>query len=389
MIRVSLDDFAITLDLATIWLAQYWSWSIERRVARQRETHWSIYRSQPLTRHGLQLQQVYLIVILMRIVLCYPVEQRHIDQIQAAAPDAEIVNAGQERIDELLPTADLFIGHAKVPVDWDRVLAAGRLQWIQSSAAGLDHCLVPGVIDSEIVVSSASGLFAPQVAEQTFALLMGLLRGLPRFFRAEANREFIRLPTDDLRGKTVGIVGLGGNGRMIARMLAPWDVRIIATDYYPVNKPAEVDQLWAADALDRLLMESDIVILAIPLNAQTDGLFDSERFATMRPGSYLINVARGAVVVESALVVALASDHLAGAGLDVTEVEPLDSSSKLWDDPKVIITPHVGAQSQRRVDDTTDLACRNLSRFAAGKPPINRVEKRLGFPHPSEAWHGN
>jgi D-3-phosphoglycerate dehydrogenase len=324
----------------------------------------------------------------MHIVLCYPVQQRHIDQIQAAMPDAQVINAGQERINELLPSADIFVGHAKVPVDWNRALAANRLKWIQSSAAGLDHCLVPGVIESEIVVSSASGLFAPQVAEQTFALLLGLLRGLPRFYRAEAKREFIRLPTDDLRGKTVGIVGLGGNGRMIARMLAPWDVRIVATDYYPVEKPKEVDQLWGADELDQLLQVSDIVVLAIPLNEKTNGLFDREKIAAMRNGSYLINVARGAVVVESALVDALASDHLAGAGLDVTEVEPLAASSLLWDDQKVTITPHVGAQSERRVDDTTDLVCCNLKRYLHGQPPLNRVEKKLGFPHPTEAWRG-
>ncbi len=279
----------------------------------------------------------------MRIVLCFPVEPRHVAQIQAAAPLAEVVDAGQERIDELLPTADVFIGHAKVPVDWDRVLAAGRLQWIQSSAAGLDHCLVPGVIESPIVVSSASGLFAPQVAEQTFALLFGLLRRLPLFFRAEAKREFIRLPTDDLRGKTVGIVGLGGNGRRIARVLAPWGVRMVATDYFPIDAPAEIDELWPADEIDRLLSVSDIVILALPLNEQTMGMFDLDRFAKMREGSYLINVARGAVVVESALVGSLASGHLAGAGLDVTEEEPLAADSRLWDDPKVIITPHVGA----------------------------------------------
>ncbi len=325
----------------------------------------------------------------MRIVLCYPVAANHIDKIQAVVPEAEVVDAGQERVNELLPTADIFIGHAKVPVDWNRVLDAGRLRWIQSSAAGLDHCLVPRVIDSEIVVSSASGLFAPQVAEQTFALLFGLLRRLPIFFRAEANREFVRRPTDDLRGKTVGIVGLGGNGRMIARVLAPWGVRIIATDHFPIEKPPEVDQLWPADQIDRLLSLSDIVILALPLNEQTLGLFGRQRLAVMREGSYLINVARGSVVVESALVESLASGHLAGAGLDVTEVEPLDESSLLWDDPKVIITPHVGAQSYRRVDDTTRLACINLGRYLAGDPPLNRVDKRLGFPHPSVVWRGD
>lgn len=325
----------------------------------------------------------------MRIVLCYPVNEKHIAQIRAAAPDAEVVDAGQGRIDELLPTADVFIGHAKVPVDWERVLAAGRLKWIQSSAAGLDHCLVPGVIAADdIVVSSASGLFAPQVAEQTFALLFGLLRGLPRFFRAEAHRDFTRLPTDDLRGKTVGIVGLGGNGRAIAKMLAPWDCRIIATDYYPTQKPDYVEKIMPADQIDVLLAESDIVILAIPLNAQTLGMFDTDLIAKMRPDSYLVNVARGSVVVEDALVAALDKGKLAGVGLDVTEVEPLAADSQLWDDDRVIITPHVGAQSSRRVDDSTDMACINLQRYAKGLPPYNRVDKRLGFPHPDDAYRG-
>ncbi|WP_164102765.1 D-2-hydroxyacid dehydrogenase [Candidatus Laterigemmans baculatus] len=324
----------------------------------------------------------------MRIVLCFPVEPKHIEAIRRAAPaGAEIVDAGQERVDEELPSADIFIGHAKVPVDWDRVLAAGRLQWIQSSAAGLDHCLVPGVIDSEIVVTSASGLFAPQVTEQTLALLLGLIRSLPTFMEATRRREFIRRPTDDLRGKTVGIVGLGGNGRCISRALAPLCERIIATDYFPHTQPREVDQLWSADLVDRLVGESDVVILTLPLNAQTHHYFDAARIAKMRPGSYLINVARGPVVEEAALVEALESGHLRGAGLDVTEVEPLPGDSRLWECPQVIITPHVGAQSARRVDDTVRLVCENLSRWQAGEPLYNRVDKRLGFPNPDTLWN--
>lgn len=322
-----------------------------------------------------------------RAVLCYPVTDACIAKIRDAAGDFEIVNAGQERIDELLPTADIFIGHAKVPVDWDRALAPQRLRWIQSSAAGLDHCLVPGVIDSDIVVCSASGLFAPQVAEQTFALLLGLLRRIRLFTEATANRDFTRQGTDDLRGKTVGIVGLGGNGRTISRMLAPWDVRIIATDYYPDSKPAEVSELWPAGRLPKLLGESDIVILTLPLNASTLGLFDAAMIAHMKRGSYLVNVARGAVVIESALVAALDSGHIAGAGLDVTEVEPLSPNSELWDRSNVLITPHVGAQSFRRVSDTTDLVCENLKRYRQGLPMWNVVDKRLGFPKPSVVWH--
>ncbi|MCM2371527.1 D-2-hydroxyacid dehydrogenase [Aporhodopirellula aestuarii] len=334
-----------------------------------------------------------------RIVLCYPVEPHHIVQIKQTLTDClnddaipldhevEVVDAGQERIDQLLPTADIFIGHAKVPVDWDRALAAKRLQWIQSSAAGLDHCLVPGVIaEPRIVVSSASGLFAPQVAEQTFGLLFGLLRRIGLFERARQIPEFIRRPTDDLRGKTVGIVGLGGNGREIAKMLRPWEVRILATDFYPENQPDEVDALWSADRTDELFAASDIVILTLPLNQSTHHCVSETQLSAMKPGGYLVNVARGAVVDEAALVAALASGHLAGAGVDVTGFEPLPPSSPLWTDPNVLITPHVGAQSFRRVDDTTDLVCINLRRYFAGLPLYNRVDKTLGFPHPSVSY---
>lgn len=336
---------------------------------------------------------------IQRLVLCYPVEQHHIEQMSQTLAelkddpnvrlghDVEIVDAGQERVDDLLPTADIFVGHAKVPVDWDRVLAAKRLQWIQSSAAGLDHCLVPGVIaEPRIIVSSASGLFAPQVAEQTFALMMGVLRRIGLFERARQVPEFIRRPTDDLRRKTVGIVGLGGNGREIAKMLAPWEVRILATDYYPEQKPDCVESLWPADRLSELFTQSDIVILTMPLNASTRHAVGKEQLSKMKPGSYLINVARGQVLQETALVESLQSGQLAGAGVDVTEVEPLPEDSLLWNDPNVLVTPHVGAQSSRRVDDTTDLVCINLRRYFTDQPVYNRVDKELGFPHPNDSY---
>ncbi|MBB76306.1 MAG: phosphoglycerate dehydrogenase [Planctomycetaceae bacterium] len=318
----------------------------------------------------------------MRIVLCYPVEEKHRQQIAAAAPEAEICDAGQQRIAEEILQADVFIGHAKVPVPWDQVVAQGRLKWIQSSAAGMDHCLVPSVIDSEIPVTSASGLFADQVAEQALALLLGLLRSLPVFFRAQQQREFIRRPTADLHGKTIGIVGFGGNGRRIAEVLAPFRTRILATDLFPVDRPSWVEHLWPADRLTALLGSSDAVILCLPLNASTSGLIDREHLARMRSSSLLINVARGPVIEESALTEALQAGVLAGAGLDVTEVEPLPEESALWNLPNVIITPHVGAQSAHRVDTTTDFACENLRRFLEGRPLRNLVDKRLGFPVP-------
>lgn len=319
----------------------------------------------------------------MRIVLCYPIEPRHLERIRAAALGHEVVDAGQERIAAELPEADIFCGHAKVPVPWPDVVGRGRLKWIQSSAAGLDHCLTPETIATDIIVTSASGLFAEAVAEQTLALLLGLLRGLPTFFRAQQKREFIRRPTRDLHHSTVGIVGLGGNGLRIAEVLRPFHTRIVATDMFAGEKPACVDDLWPANQLDRLLAESDIVIICVPLNAQTLGMIAAPQLARMKRGAILINVARGPVVVESDLVGALQSGHLFGAGLDVTQVEPLPEASPLWDLPNVIITPHVGAQSLRRADNTTDLVCENLRRYFAGRPLINLVDKQLGYPTPA------
>lgn len=301
---------------------------------------------------------------------------------QAAFEDCEIINAGQEGIGEKIHDADVFVGHAKVPVDWESVVAQGRLKLIQSSAAGLDHCLVPSVIDSPIEVCSASGLFANQVAEQTLALLLGLLRGLPVFFQQQQEKSFVRRPTDDLHGKRVGIVGLGGNGRRLADVLSVFQVTTWATDLYPVRKPDSVAELLPATELQRLAQRSDVLILALPLNANTQELISDSVLGNMPQGSYLINVARGKVVDEPALVKHLENGHLAGAGVDVTYEEPLPASSRLWDLPNVIITPHVGAQAATRVDDSTQFAIRNLKRYFAQQSLLNIVDKKLGFPHP-------
>jgi phosphoglycerate dehydrogenase-like enzyme len=316
----------------------------------------------------------------MKIVLCYPVERRHYDQIAALVPQAEVIDAGQEHVAREIHSADVFCGHAKVPVDWDAVVRGGRLRWIQSSAAGLDHCLVPAVIDSGIIVTSASGVLADQVTEHAIALVTGLTRSLPIFFRAQQAKEFIRRPTRDLHHRTVGIVGFGGVGRRLAEVLSAFKTRILATDVFPVDKPEHVDALWPAERLHDLLRSVEVVFLCAPLTSQTRGIIDEQALAAMQPGSILINVARGPLVVESALVAALESGHLAAAALDVTEQEPLPPTSRLWSFPNVIITPHVGGQSRFRIDQMTDFFCENLRRYQAGQPLLNLVDKQLGFP---------
>lgn len=317
----------------------------------------------------------------MRIVLCYPVEPKHIRQIQAVMPDAEVIDAGQKGIAEALFTADIFCGHAKVPVDWDGVVRQGRLRWIQSSAAGMDHCLVPSVVASDIAVTSASGLLADQVAEHTIALVTAWCRSLPTFFRAQQVKDFTRQPTRDLHRSTVGIAGFGGVGRRLARLLSVFRTRILTTDMFPLDKPDYVERLWPAERLGDLLAESDIVVLSLPLNPMTRGILDAKTLAKMKRGSLLANMARGPLLVTGDLVEALRGGRLAGAVMDVTDPEPLPPENPLWDMPNVIITPHVGGQSATRQDDVTRLFCENLRRWQQGESLVNYLsDKNLGFP---------
>jgi len=299
-------------------------------------------------------------------------------------PAATLVDAGQERVAEELPAADIFCGHPKVPVPWDAVVAGGRLRWIQSSAAGLDHCLVPAVVGSDIIVTSASGVLADQVSEHAVGLAIACTRRLPLFLEQQRRKEFIRRPTRDLTGATVGVVGLGGVGRRLVEVLAPFRPRILATDFFPVRRPPAVEFLGGPNDLPTLLEQADILFLCVPLTSLTRGMIDAQAIARMKRGSILVNMARGPLVVEEALVDALENGHLDSAALDVTPEEPPAAASRLWTAPRLIITPHVAGQSARRIDAMTDFFCDNLRRHVAGLPLRNLVDKRLGFPEPQK-----
>jgi serine/threonine-protein kinase len=334
-----------------------------------------------------------------KLVVCFkdtPVEDALIERIHAAWSDVEIVNVGQKDVAAALLDADFFCGHAKVPVDWQKIVHNKRLQWIQSSAAGMDWCLTPAVIDSDIALTTASGVLADQVAEHALALILAWMRSLPVCLQEQHDptapdyRKFLRRPTRDLTGATVGIVGLGGVGRRIAEVLAPFQTTILATDLYPFERPLCVHELLTADRLDDMLHRSDVVILSLPLNAKTHGLFSAERFRQMKPSALLVNVARGDIVVTDDLVLALNDGQLMGAVLDVTSPEPLPAKHPLWDFfPNVIITPHIAGQSHQRFDDVVDIFIANIQRRQAGQQLINFLTpegKRLGFPLRGEGY---
>jgi len=322
------------------------------------------------------------------IVTCFPLDETHVEKIrETAKTDFDIIVSGQDKIAEDLFKADIFCGHAKVPVDWNSVVDQGKLTWIQSSAAGLDHCLTPPVIASPIVVTGCSALFAPQVGEQMMSLLMGLIRRSPVFFKAQQIKEYVRRPTDNIFGKTVGIIGMGGNGHRIARVLRPMVQRIIGTDRFPeacakIVSERTVEKVYTADELDVLLPQCDVVIVTLPLSDANEKLISDNEFGLIKAGTYLINVGRGSVVDTESLVRALSTGHLGGAGIDVVDPEPLPVDSPLWELDNVIVSPHVGAQSPLRIPATIELFCDNLNRYRSGDPLLNLVDKELGFPRP-------
>jgi D-3-phosphoglycerate dehydrogenase len=168
----------------------------------------------------------------------------------------------------------------------------------------------------------------------------------------------------------VGIAGFGGVGRRLAQLLAAFEVRILATDMFPIDKPDHVEALWPAERLDDLAAAVDILVLCLPLNDSTRGIINATKLAKLKPSALLAD-----------LVTALHDGRLAGAVMDVTDPEPLPIDSPLWEMPNVIITPHVAGQSGWRIDNMTKLFCRNLRRWQAGLPLVNYlVDKRLGFP---------
>ncbi|MBR5626543.1 MAG: D-2-hydroxyacid dehydrogenase [Thermoguttaceae bacterium] len=327
------------------------------------------------------------------LVVCFrsaPVDEYLIHRMEDVWPDVNIINTDQSGVGEALFEADYFCGHAKVPVDWDGIVAQQRLKWIQSSAAGMDWCLVPSVIASDITITTAAGVLADQVSEHGLSLILAWHRNLRAFMMDQFVRtenpdyhSFKRKPTDDLTGKTVGIVGFGGVGRRFSEVVAPFARRILAVDLYPENKPGHVENLWPAHRIDELLEQSDVVFLSLPLNSSTRGYFDRRRLACMKKGALLANMARGPIVVTEDLVESLQNGNLGGAIMDVTSPEPLPKDHPLWSMPNVLITPHVGGQIRWRFDDICDIFCENVKRYHQGQPLINRLSplgKKLGFP---------
>lgn len=239
---------------------------------------------------------------------------------------------------------------------------APNLAWLQTFSAGTDHPIFGAIRDAGATVTNSSGSSAPSIAQTVLLDLLALSRDLPRLTRAQAAHRWESFETDDLHGMRLGIVGLGEIGSEVSRLAQAFGMDVVGLRR--TVRGDENCETWTNDRFDDLVGWADAVVVAAPLTDETRGLFDARAFGLMRSGAWFVNVGRGEIVDEPALVDALVDGCLGGAGLDVFATEPLPAESPLWDLPNVIITPHSSGSTGRSRERSVEQFIDNFRRYA-------------------------
>jgi phosphoglycerate dehydrogenase-like enzyme len=334
---------------------------------------------------------------------------RDLEKIRAAAPGSQLVTVSIEGLaDGPLDDVEVLLRGFLSAEAFDRLLArAPRLAWVHSASAGVERVLTPAGRERGLVVSNARGVFSEPIAEYVLMMILAVSRRLPQLLELQRERTWQPLEGAELRDVTVGIVGLGSIGQAVAGLAAAFGCRVIATRRRgeapapdaPAAKPSApdapaadgpgtsgetapnpaIERVTGPEGLPELLAESDFVVLAAPLTPDTEGMIDETALAMVKPGAWLINVARGRLVDERALLRALREGPLGGAVLDTFRDEPLMPASPFYDLPNVIVTPHTSWSSSRVLDRSVELFCDNLRRFATGEPLLNVVDPAVGY----------
>jgi phosphoglycerate dehydrogenase-like enzyme len=291
--------------------------------------------------------------------------------------------ATREEALALLPEAEVTIGWLVRP---DCFASARRLEWVHLTAAGVGPILFPELVESPVVVTNSRGLHAASMAEHALGVLLAFARKLHLARDEQHRRRWAQdgLWTEppafaELRGSTLGLVGLGAVGSAIAERARAFGMRVVAVRRRPAAEPAPAHEQWGRDRLDDLLAAADWVVLAAPRTEETRGLIGARELARMKPAAVLVNLGRGDLVDEPALVEALRSGRIAGAGLDVFSDEPLPVESPLWAMPQVLVTPHVSGLGPRYWERALEIFAANLERHLDGRPLLNVVDKRAGY----------
>jgi len=307
----------------------------------------------------------------------YSLSPDQIAEIEKDVPEVEVITAPAEEVPARIPEADAFLG-----VPRPEYLAAGaRLRWVHVFSAGVDEALSPEMLERPIALTNAKIIQGPEIADHAMAMLLALTRGLHRAIEGRKKEEWRPLLHEpvELRGKTALVVGLGGVGIQLAERAAAFGMRVVGVDAEDIPYHGALAEILRPEGFRDALLRADVLFLAAPLTPATRGLVGRDELARMKRGAYLINVCRGPLVDTDGLVDALREGRLAGAGLDVTDPEPLPKGHPLWQLENVIITPHIAGVSDGVAARKLELVKDNLRRFARGLPLRNLVDKAKGY----------
>jgi phosphoglycerate dehydrogenase-like enzyme len=314
-----------------------------------------------------------------RIVLINKEMGELLPALKQAAPGAKLIEISAATPKEIA-AADATIGVCSAEV----LAQAKQLQWIQWPAAGVDRCVQqPLLHEHHVLLTNLQRTMGASMAEHVVGMMLALSRHFGFFMQQQQEAHWAREDATpqltDIDGKTVLVVGLGGIGTEVARRAHALGMRVTATRASGRNGPDYVSYVGLPDELVKLAAEADFVVNCVPLTPQTTGIFNREFFETLKPGAYFISVGRGRSTVTADLIAALKSGRLAGAGLDVTDPEPLPADSPLWRLPNVIITPHVSADTSVSQEQRNMVLVENLRRYAAGEPMLSVVDIERGY----------
>ncbi len=345
-------------------------------------------------------------------ILSARVRSQDLDRIREAAPGSRIVNLSVEGLaDGPLEDVEVLLRGWLSSEAFDRLLArAPRLRWVHSATSGVERALTPAARHRQITVTNARGVFTRPIAEHVLMLILAISRRLPQLLELQRERTWQPLQGVELRELTIGIVGYGFIGRAVASLAGAFGARVIALRRNPGGPvPRDGDEQAAStstvgttlgeaddpdlafpfspsplrivgpEGLHDLLAASDIVVLAAPLTPETEDMIDAAALALMRRDAWIINVARGRLIDDRALVDALREHRIGGAALDAFREEPLAPTSPFYDLGNVIVTPHTAWSSARVLDRSIDLFCENLRRYSSGEVLRNVVDPGAGY----------
>lgn len=311
-------------------------------------------------------------------------QEQLLAEAREVAGDVELVpftlQFGQSMDKKIIEDVEVLLGFCSVEL----IRNADRLRWLQHYGSGINHCMYPGIEERQFIFTNNRHSAAPPIAEHVIAMMMTLTRALPRFHSNQAEGKWqgqgaIDFPMIEVSGKTMLVAGLGGIGTEVARRAAALGMRVVATRRSSREGPDFVDYVGLSDELMDLAKQANVVVNALPLTDETRDLFDEEFFNTVKPGAYFMSVGRGGSTVTEDLNEALKDGRLSGAGLDVTDPEPLPPDHDLWNLPNVIITPHVAGMTDRGFERGWLIIRENLRRYINGEKLLNVVDTELGY----------